>query len=230
MILGYARGAMKILSNVLISILLSAPFVIFGLFILFGNELASILSSPTEQSYVLPIGSLMLGGIILVIGLIVSFRAIAPEPPLQDSENELARRHPSMKPAYARVLVSLPFLAGAGYLLYATDIPYVYPFVVFILGMYFFFQGAIRYIKNLHTTYVITNLRAMKMYRFLWLNTREIPTSRIVSISEARGFFELLSGRGTVVVASGVGERQVVRMQDITNPAPIADALRGLLA
>ena len=67
------------------------------------------------------------------------------------------------------------------------------------------------------------------MYRFLWLNTKEIPTSRIVSISEARGFFELLTGRGTVVVASGVGERQVVRMQDITNPAPIADALRGQL-
>ena len=68
------------------------------------------------------------------------------------------------------------------------------------------------------------------MYRFLWLNTREIPVSRIVSISEARGFFELLTNRGTVVVASGVGERQIVRMQDITNPAPVADVLRQLLA
>ena len=96
--------------------------------------------------------------------------------------------------------------------------------------MYLFFQGLIRYIRNLHTTYIVTDQRAMKMYKFLWLNTKEIPVSRIVSISEARSLFELLTGRGTVVVASGVGERQIVRMQEITNPAPVADILRRFLA
>ena len=168
--------------------------------------------------------------LLLLIGAYISISAVAPEPPLQDSETELARRHPSMKPAIARIVIGLPFLVIAGYLFQATHVPYIYPFLVFIMGMYLFFQGAIRYIRNLHTTYVVTNIRAKKMYRFLWLNTREIPVSRIVSISEARGLFELLTNRGTVVVASGVGERQIVRMQDITNPAPVADVLRQSLA
>jgi len=211
---------LDILANVMISILLSGPFLVLGVLLIIGT------SGPGPLAF----GVLLVGIAILGVGLYVSCSAIAPEPPLQETETELARRHPSMKPAYARMIVSLPFLAGAAYLLQSTDTPYIYPFVVFLIGMYLFFQGAIRYIRNLHTTYIVTDRRALKMYKFLWLNTREIPISRIVSISEARGLFELLTGRGTVVVASGVGERQIVRMQDITNPAPVADILRRFLA
>ena len=211
---------LDILANVMISILLPGPFLVLGVLLIIGT------SGPGPLAF----GVLLVGIAILGVGLYVSCSAIAPEPPLQETETELARRHPSMKPAYARMIVSLPFLAGAAYLLQSTDTPYIYPFVVFLIGMYLFFQGAIRYIRNLHTTYIVTDRRALKMYKFLWLNTREIPISRIVSISEARGLFELLTGRGTVVVASGVGERQIVRMQDITNPAPVADILRRFLA
>ena len=211
---------LDILANVIISILLSGPFLVLGVLLIIG----------TSGPGVLAFAVLLVGIAILGVGLYVSCTAIAPEPPLQETETELARRHPSMKPAYARMIVSLPFLAGAAYLLQSTNIPYIYPFVVFLIGMYLFFQGALRYIRNLHTTYIVTDRRALKMYKFLWLNTREIPISRIVSISEARGLFELLTGRGTVVVASGVGERQIVRMQDITNPAHVADILRRFLA
>jgi len=211
---------LNILSNVIISVLLSGPFLVLGgLLIIDSGELS-----------VLPLAVLLVGLAILGVGLYVNCSAVAPEPPLQDTETELARRHPSMKPAYARMIACLPFLACAGYLLESTNLPYIYPFVVFLIGMYLFFQGLIRYIRNLHTTYIVTDQRAMKMYKFLWLNTKEIPVSRIVSISEARSLFELLTGRGTVVVASGVGERQIVRMQEITNPAPVADILRRFLA
>ena len=211
---------LNILSNVLISALLSGPFLVLGgLLVIDSGELSG-----------LSLAVLLVGLGILGIGLYVSCSAVAPEPPLQETETELARRHPSMKPAYARMIVSLPFLACAGYLLESTNLPYVYPFILFLIGMYLFFQGLIRYIRNLHTTYIVTDQRAMKMYKFLWLNTKELPVSRIVSISEARSLFELLTGRGTVVVASGVGERQIVRMQEITNPAPVADILRRFLA
>ena len=211
---------LNILSNVLISALLSGPFLVLGgLLVIDSGELSG-----------LSLAVLLVGLGILGIGLYVSCSAVAPEPPLQGTETEVARRHPSMKPAYARMIVSLPFLACAGYLLESTNLPYVYPFILFLIGMYLFFQGLIRYIRNLHTTYIVTDQRAMKMYKFLWLNTKEIPVSRIVSISEARSLFELLTGRGTVVVASGVGERQIVRMQEITNPAPVADILRRFLA
>ena len=210
----------KVFSNLIISGLISVPFFVLGI-----SQLAA-----ADELNSFAFVSLIIGILLLLIGTYISISAVAPEPPLQDSETELARRHPSMKPAIARIVIGLPFLVVAGYLFQATNIPYVYPFLVFLVGMYLFFQGAIRYIRNLHTTYVVTDLRAMKMYRFLWLNTREIPVSRIVSISEARGLFELLTNRGTVVVASGVGERQIVRMQDITNPAPVADVLRQSLA
>ena len=211
---------LNIISNVAISILVSAPFFILsGLLISGSGELKPL-------SFIV----LVFGLVILIAGLYISCSAIAPEPSLQDTETELVRRHPSMKPAYARIAVSLPFLASAAYLLDSTNIPYVYPFILFVLGMYFFFKGALRYIRNLHTTYIVTDRRAIKMYKFLWLNTKEIPVSRIISISEARSLFELLTGRGTVVVASGVGERQVVRMQEIANPAPVADTLRSFLS
>jgi hypothetical protein len=210
---------LAILANVMISILLSGPFLVLGVLLIIGSSEPGLLGFAV----------LLLGVAILVVGLYVSCNAIAPEPPLQETETELTRRHPSMKPAYARMVVSLPFLGCAAYLLESTDMPYIYPFAVFLVGMYLFFQGAIRCIRNLHTTYIVTDRRALKMYKFLWLNTREIPVSRIVSISEVRGLFELLTGRGTVVVASGVGERQIVRMQDITNPAPVADILRRFL-
>ena len=96
-------------------------------------------------------------------------------------------------------------------------------------GMYLFFKGTMRYLRNLHITYTVTDRRVIHMYRFLWLHTKEIPVSRIISISEARNFFEVLTGRGSVVVASGIGERQVIRIEDINDPGPVAESLRALL-
>ena len=56
--------------------------------------------------------------------------------------------------------------------------------------------------------------------------TEEIPSNRIIAISEARNFFEVITGRGSVIVSSGIGERQSVRIEDITNPGPIAESIR----
>ena len=102
----------------------------------------------------------------------------------------------------------------------------IIPFVVFVVAMFLFFKGAMRYVRNLHITYIVTNRRVVQQYRFLWLYTKEIPSNRIISISEARNFFEIITGRGSVIVSSGIGERQTVRIEDITNPGPIAESIR----
>ena len=82
---------------------------------------------------------------------------------------------------------------------------------------------------NHHTAYYVTNRRAVRIYRFLWLDTTEIPVNAINSISETRSFIELITGRGSVVVASGIGARHKVKMQEIGDPGPVALALRQMM-
>ena len=138
-------------------------------------------------------------------------------------------RHPTMKPAFARMVLSVPFFIGAGWLYEFTLVPYVYPIVLFVVVLYLFFKGAMRYLRNLHITYTVTDRRVVQQYRFLWLYTKEIPSNRIISISEARNFFEIVTGRGSVIVSSGIGERQTVRIEDISDPGPGTESIRRFL-
>ncbi len=125
--------------------------------------------------------------------------------------------------------MSIPFIAGAWWLFEFTLAPYVFPFALFVIAMYIFFKGVMRYLRNLHITYTVTDRRVVQQYRFLWLNTKEIPTNRIISISEARSFSEIITGRGSVVVSSGIGSRQTIRIEDISDPGPVGEVLRDLL-
>ena len=228
----------NLIRRLVVSAILATPFLLFGIyglltqsqqFEIFQNfqavEGAEVAVIPIWASFVI----LIVGGALATIGLYMSLAGIAPSPPLVGEEQELVMRHPTMKPAYARMILSLPFFLIAGYMVVATILPYVYPFILFIIGLWFFFKGAMRYLRNLHITYTVTDRRVIHMYRFLWLNTKEIPVSRIISISESRSFFEIITGRGSVVVASGIGERQVIRIEEINDPGPVAEALRALL-
>ena len=227
-----------LIRRLLVSAILATPFLLFGVYGLLtqsqgieflqgfqGVEGAEVAKIPLWASIVI----LAVGGSLMVIGLYMSLAGIAPSPPLVAGETEIVMRHPTMKPAYARILISTPFFLGAGYMFIATSLPYVYPFVLFLAGLYLFFKGAMRYLRNLHITYTVTDRRVVHMYRFLWLSTKEIPVSRIISISEARNFFEIITGRGSVVVASGIGQRQVIRIEEISDPGPVAEALRSML-
>ena len=224
--------------RLLVSAILATPFLLFGVYGLLtqsqgieflqgfqGVEGAEVATIPLWASIVI----LVVGGCLMAIGLYMSLAGIAPSPPLVPGETEIVMRHPTMKPAYARMLMSTPFFIGAGFMVVETLLHYVYPFVLFLIGLYLFFKGAMRYLRNLHITYTVTDRRVVHMYKFLWLNTKEIPVSRIISISEARNFFEILTGRGSVVVASGIGQRQIIRIEEISDPGPVADALRSLL-
>ena len=172
---------------------------------------------------------LVLGAGLLCLGFYMGLAGIAPTPTMVAGERLIIQRHPTMKPAYARMVWSIPFIVAAGYLLEFTQQPYIFPFVPFVIGMYFFLKGVMKYLKNQHITYTITDRRVMHMYKFLWLSTKEIPVARIVSISEVRSFFEILTGRGTVVVATGIGQQQVIRSEEINDPSPVALALREMM-
>jgi len=209
----------RVLSRFAIALLLSSPFFI-------GGGLAHL--DPTVP-LPLTIVVLCVGVVIILMGTYMSLSGVAPTPALATGERELISRHPSMYPAYARIIFSLPFIVGTGYMFTFTEWPYVYPFATFIIGMYLFFKGMMKYMRNLHITYTITDRRVMHMYKFLWLQTKEIPVTRIISISEARSFFEIITGRGTVVVSAGIGAGQTVRIEEINNVTPVAEQLREML-
>ena len=168
--------------------------------------------------------------VVLLVGLALGFAGVVPAPSLVAGERILVTRHQTMKPAFARMIMSIPFFVVAAYLFELTDMPYVFPFVFFLVGLYLFFKGTMRYLRNLDITYTVTDRRVVHLYRFLWLHTKEIPAARIISISEARNFFEIITGRGSVVVSSGIGERQTIRMDDVSNPGPIAESIRGFFS
>jgi uncharacterized membrane protein YdbT with pleckstrin-like domain len=207
--------------RMVVSAAIALPFIVVGVYSL--NQPGLPLWAATVV--------LVVGVAMLAIGQYMSLGVSYPSPSLAESGEEkvVMMRHPTMKPAYARIILSIPFIIIAVYLYAFTLHPYVYPFALSLAGIFLFFSGAQRYWVNLRTTYYVTNRRVTQMYRFIWLETKEIPVSRIISISESRGFFEVLTGRGNVTVSSGVGSRRTIRIQDIDNPGPMADAIRGLV-
>ena len=206
-------------SRLIISTILSSPFFISG----------GLAFLDPSVPILLRLMVLAVGGVIVALGTYMSLSGVAPTPNLAAGEREIIVRHPSMKPAYARVMLSIPFIIATGYLFTFTDYPYVYPFVTFMIGLYFLFKGIMKYMRNLHITYTITDRRVMHMYKFLWLHTKEIPVARLISISESRSFFEILTGRGTVVASAGIGSAQMVKIEEIDNVTPVAEALREML-
>ena len=206
-------------SRLIICAILSSPFFISG----------GLAFLDPSVPLLLRVMVLCVGVVIMALGTYMSLSGVAPTPNLASGEQQIIVRHPSPKPAYARVLMSIPFIIATGYLFTFTEYPYVYPFVTFMIGLYFLFKGIMKYLRNLHITYTITDRRVMHMYKFLWLHTKEIPVARLISISESRSFFEILTGRGTVVASAGIGTAQIVKIEEIDNVTPVAEALREML-
>ena len=139
---------------------------------------------------------------------------------MMEGEEALVARHPTMQPAYARMIVGAIPIAVAAVLFAFTNVPYVYPFVALVVGLFIFFRGVVRYWMNHHTAYYVKNRSAMHLYGFAWLHTTEIPVSRIISISEASSLCEMITGRGNVIVGSGFGQARASAWTTWTIPGP----------
>ncbi len=204
--------------RIAINLLVGLPFFVTGVLALTNEDI------PWQAS----LAVILVGVFVVLVGVYVNILSRPRLNPMSDEEI-LVLRHPSMKPAFVRIAMSGPFFAASGYMLEFTLLPYVYPFIPFLIAMYLYFRGVIKYWINHQTTYYVTNRRAVHMYRFAWLDTTEIPVNAINSISETRSFVEMISGRGSVQVASGIGARHKVGMQEMDNPGPVAETLRQLM-
>lgn len=214
-------GGVRVAVEVAVNSLVGLPFFAAGAFGLVDDGMSS--QAPGWASWAV----IAVGAAMVMVGFYVSALSRPRLNPMP-GENVLEMRYPSMKPAYARMVMSVPLFAAAGYLLWFTLLPYVYPFIPFMAGVYLYLRGVITYWVNHHTAYYATNRRAVRMYRFVWLDTTEIPIGSVNSISVTRSFIEMLTGRGSVQVASGIGARHKVHMKEVDNPEPVAQTIREM--
>ena len=213
--------AIPIQFRMALAVLSGLPLFAAGLVLYFSADLAAWAS----------VAIIAVGVIVIAVGLYFNFSASSLRLELLPGEKPLALRHPSIKPAFAQMMMSLPFFAAAGYLLLFTGQSYaVYYFVLFLVAVYLYFRGVFRYWVNHHTTYCVTNHRAVHSHRFAGQNVIEIPIGSINSISETQSLSEMMTGRGSVVVASGVADSHKVRMRDIDDPGAVAQTIRRLRA
>ena len=205
--------------RVALPVLSATPLVVVGIILLASDEV-----TPWASWMVMASGLLVLLG-----GFYFGFLGIRPSLGLLPGEAILVLRHPSMKPAFTRMIISLVFFGAALYLLYTPQSYPIYYFALFLIAVYLYFRGIIQYWLNHHTTYYVTDRRIVRLRRFIAVSTTEIPTKAINAISETRGLSEALSGRGSVVVASGIGNLHKLRVQEIDDPGPVARTIRELV-
>ena len=217
------RLIFRVILRMIVALVVSIPII--------GLGIALVIFSQTDGSVPVWTGfaTIISGVVLLILGFYMTAVGTFPKPLLGEGEEVKIERHPTMKPAYGRIIISLPLFFATTVLFSATEIAYIFPFITFLFGLFFFFKGVMRYFRNLHITYTVTDRRAIYMFKFLYLHTNEIPVGRIVQISEKRTLIEALTGRGTVVVSSGIGSRMTISMEEIDDPGSVAEALRSML-
>lgn len=185
----------------------------------------------TDQPGLLGWSLVTFGSFIVLIGLYVHVIA-APDPPeLYADEAIIDRRNPSQRVAIARIASGGVVLGIAAYLFVGTRMPYMYPTVAFLVGLYQFSKGVYRYWSNCLQTYYVTNRRVISAYRFFSLIQKEIPLDKVRGIQERKSFTETLVGLGNVRIASGAGGQTLeISIQNIGNPTDFANRLRELVS
>lgn len=211
-----ARGRPAIVSGIV-----GIPFVLFGLYLYFAET-----GVPPEVG----IPFFFFGMFVILIGLYIHFVA-APDPPkLGKNEEQIAVRHPTQRVAFVKMFISVPLLLATVYFLFFTMVPYVYPTVTFLVGLYFLSSGLQTYWTNSLTTYYVTNRRVISHYRLLSLTRREIQIDKVRGVDERRTAIESIVGLGDVRIASGSeGGTLEITMRNIKRSTEFADEIRSRL-
>jgi hypothetical protein len=173
-------------------------------------------SAPPELGYPL----ILLGIVTIVIGAYV--RQVAPGGPDVETVDTF---QPSQLSSYIIISVSAVFLLGTIYLLYSTEIPYVYPTITFVTFLITFIKGSVRYWQNSLTTYYVTDDRIISEYRFLSLKRSSINHSDVTNVARRQSVVETLTGLGSLKITVA-GSR--LRMRDIGNPQKAEQLLNSL--
>lgn len=221
------------------SALFASPFIVGGIYFYFNISTRLIIRFPPslvdgaglgfDRMYLEPgFSSGAFGVFIILMGLYI--QTISPSKiDFHDDEEIIDTRHPSQRTAALKIVTSLPFLIGAAYLLYFTTVPYVYPTVPLIIGLYFSSTGIKIYWENTLTTYHITTERVISEYRFFSLKRKELPLSKLRSVEENKSVAETIVGLGNVRLASGGGGGSVrLMINNIPNSTSFAAEIRDL--
>ena len=209
---------LSVLLHMAMNLMIGLPFFVAGIY---G------LTDPEMDMSTLFIVAMCVGALLFLIGIYCSVVS-RPRLSLARGEEIKALRHPSMRTAFARIALSIPLLLAAGYLFAFTQLPYVFPVVVFAAGLYMYFRGVVKYWITRHTVYYVTNRRVAHVYRFFSLDVKEIPINSISSIGENRRLMEIITGRGNVLVSSGATSLHRVEIREVNNPGPVAQIIRNL--
>ena len=148
---------------------------------------------------------------------------------MRDGEEIIETRNPAQRAAAVKAAVGFVVLSVAGYLLFFTFLPYVYPLAALVGGLYLFSTGLYAYWTNTLTTYYVTNQRLIKEYRFISLVREELPFEKVRGVEERRSVWETIVGLGNVRVASGGGRTLEVVVRNVYSPTEFADEVRGLV-
>jgi membrane protein YdbS with pleckstrin-like domain len=179
-------------------------------------------STPPSVGVVIAIFGLF----IILLGVYVHF-VVAPEAPrMREGEAIVAQRDPAQRNALGQAIVSLPVLAAGGYWLYFTELPLVYPTVAIAVGLYLLSNGLHRFWRNTLTTYFVTTQRVLEEYRFISLRRNEVPHSKVRAVEEHRSVWDSLFGLGNVAVRSGSGGQLTVAVDEVYEPADLAETIR----
>lgn len=132
---------------------------------------------------------------------------------------------PSQLSVYLLGVASLPLFVLTLYLLFWTRVPYVWPTPAFVVFVFLFVKGLVRYWQNSLTTYYVTDDRVISEYRFIKLKrtSTNVPDGENVEIR--RSVIGTLTALGTVTVILPSAN---VRLGDLARPHEAEQTLRSL--
>lgn len=208
------------------SALFGAPFLALGAYVYaFQSQYPLAANQPTAP--LLAGVPLALFGLFVVgLGVYVQFAGTPDEPTMRESEFVVDDRDPAQRGALLQTFLSVPFLAAGLDLLYFTDYPLVYPTLALAAGLYLFSTGIHHYWRNTLTTYVVTNRRVLREYRFVSLSRTEVPLEKVRAVEERQSVVDALFGLGNVYVRAGSTGNLSVTVRSVYDSAAFADEIR----
>ncbi|APW99157.1 hypothetical protein CHINAEXTREME_15880 [Halobiforma lacisalsi AJ5] len=200
------------------SALLGLPFLGAGAYLYWADiDFPSLLAVPF----------VLFGVFVLAMGMYVHVVAAPKSPTMRDGEELIDKRHPTQRVALVKVCIGLPLLAATTYLMFFTMVPYIYPTVTLLTGLYFFSTGLQIYWANSLTTYYLTNQRIVREYRLISLIRQEVPLDKVRGVEERKSITEALVGLGNIRVASGGGGGALeIVMRNMEMSTSFADRIR----
>lgn len=219
-----ARGLPAVWSG-----LLALPFVVTGAYVVLFQAQYPIADGQATAPPAAGIALAAFGLFVFGLGVYVQYVTAPSAPTLRQGERVVDERVPALRNALSQAVASFPVLGAGIYVLYFTELQYVYPIVALGTGLYLFSTGCYRYWQNTLTTYYVTNRRVLEEYRFISLVRNEVPHGKVRGVEERRGLWGSVFGIGNVIVRSGAGGGLAVTVDGIYESGDFTDEIRAQL-